>query len=84
MTTINHDTAEQILANALAQYWDADAIIKEQGLIVGTQSGSVKPNPAVAIQKAAFEQFVKLFAVLRPDTALPKLDELQQWRNGAL
>ena len=54
-----------ILCNSLAMYWEAQAMIQEDGLIVTTATGiGQKPHPALAIQGKQFDQVIKCCKLL--------------------
>lgn len=49
--------------DATSRYWQAAADIKRQGIVITTENGAQKKNPAIDVQSAAFQQMVKGWAL---------------------
>ena len=49
--------------DATSRYWQAAADIKRQGIVITTETGAQKKNPAIDVQSAAFQQMVKGWAL---------------------
>jgi phage terminase small subunit len=67
---------DDILEQALKQYWAAQAVLDKEGYLVVDKWGNHKTHPAVGWQKIAFDQVHKLVKLKGGADAEDTIDDL--------
>jgi P27 family predicted phage terminase small subunit len=67
-------------AQAFSTYREAGDNLKEQGRVITTKSGTVKPNPWLTVEKQAFETLARVAKELKiAEQPGDTQDELDNW-----